>query len=111
MMNEINGKKYVPALIVGLMLSFSFASYASDEFVPSVKVQYASIDVNHPEGQKLLYRKLKQASHQVCGSINIKEAGSAFRVAQNRLCAKRALSRAVKQVGIDSVSEMHVSQR
>lgn len=110
-MNKMTGKKCLLALVAASMMSFAFASNASDDFVDSVKVRYASVDLNHSDGQALLYRKLKQASHQVCGPTSVKEAGSAFRVTRNTLCAKNALNRAVKRVGIEAVSELHISQR
>lgn len=111
-MNKLIEKKYLLALVAGLMMSFSFASHATeDDFVTSVKVRYASNDVNDSQGQELLYRKLKQAAHQVCGSTDIKVAGSALRVTRNRLCAEGALNIAVKRTGIKGVSELHVSQR
>lgn len=111
-MNKMIEKKCLLVLVAGLMMSFSFASYASaDDLITSVKVRYASIDVNDPKGQEQLYRRLKRAARQVCGPTGIKGTGSIARVAENRLCAEHALNEAVRKVGLETISQLHISQR
>lgn len=97
--------------IAALAFCVPFTAQASSDSVDSVTVEYAGIDTTHIQGQDQLYKKLKHAAAKVCGSTNMREVGSVRRVTENKRCAKEALGRALEQVGIEAVNELHLSQR
>ena len=75
----------------------------------SVKVSYAALNVETEKDALLLYRRLKQASEQVCDYRRLSSAGSVKRVAEINQCYRDALSGAVKQVDNELVTNIHNS--
>ena len=73
----------------------------------SVKVSYPSL-IAEKDAQSL-YRRLKQASAQVCDYRRLNIAGSAKRMSEVKQCYKEALSAAVKQVNNELVTNIHES--
>ena len=75
----------------------------------SVKVSYADLNVETEKDARLLYRRLKQASEQVCDYRRLSDAGSAKRMAEINQCYRAALSGAVRQVDNKLVTNIHNS--
>ena len=75
----------------------------------SVKVSYADLKAKTEKDALLLYRRLKQASKQVCDYRRLSVAGSARRMAELEQCYREALSVAVKQVDNELVTNIHKS--
>ncbi len=75
----------------------------------SVKVSYADLNLEKEEGAKVLYRRLQQASEQVCDVSNLYIAGSLKRIADARSCYREALSAAVEKIDNELVTNIHNS--
>lgn len=73
----------------------------------SVKVTYADLNVANETGAKSLYRRLKNASKEVCDYRRLSNAGSVRRIAKVEQCYKEALSTAVKLVDNELVTDIH----
>jgi UrcA family protein len=63
-----------------------------------VTVNVADLNLATPEGQQALHYRLSRAAEKVCGSANLRRAGSAGQAARNGDCHEQALSRAVSEV-------------
>ena len=73
----------------------------------SVVVNTEAFNLSSSTGQEMLYERLKTAARQVCGSTNLREAGSLERVLDNRTCYQDALAQAVEDVNSRGVSAIH----
>ncbi len=102
-------KSFLAALVI-VALSAPAITSAGDRNEmqgASVKVTYASLIVE--KDAQSLYRRLKQASAEVCDYNRLSNAGSAKRMAELRQCYKEALSTAVRQVNNELVTDIHES--
>ena len=75
----------------------------------SVKVSYADLNLEKQEGAKALYRRLQQASRQVCDYRGLKILGSIRQLAKAQQCYREALSVAVENLDNERVTEIHNS--
>jgi len=73
----------------------------------SVTVDATVYNLRSETGQEMLYRDLKQAASSVCGTVNLRRAGSLERALQNRECVRGALDRAVDDVGNAGIRAIH----
>ena len=64
----------------------------------AVSVNFSDLDLSSTEGQEVLEGRLKQAAKSVCGSTNVKIAGSLANARANRACFKAALADAKASV-------------
>ena len=72
-----------------------------------IKVDTSAYNLTSTAGQEMLYQELKSAARDVCGTTNLRQAGSVELALQNRACVRDALAQAVKDVNNASVSELH----
>lgn len=85
--------------VVGL--AAGSGAYASDVVsLPSVRVNYADLNLANDAGVTRLYARLKSAAKQVC-------AFSAMPTQSDSGCMNRALNQAVASVGNDRLAELH----
>ena len=73
----------------------------------SVIVNTEAFNLDSSAGQEMLYERLKTAAKQVCGTTNLREAGSLERALQNRSCYRDALSQAVEDVNNAGITGIH----
>jgi UrcA family protein len=98
------------AVIVALGVpTIASAGDRSDLKGVSVKVSYADLNAETKKDALLLYRRLKQASKQVCDYRCFSIAGSAKRMLEVDQCYREALSAAVRQVDNELVTNIHKS--
>jgi UrcA family protein len=91
-------------LIAGLA-GAPFAANAATADVPSLRVQYADLDLSRDAGVEHLYTRLRHAAGSVCDQhADVRD----FRaVAAERTCAARALDRAVAEIRSSRLSARH----
>ena len=75
---------------------------ASDS--PSATVRYHDLDVTTADGVRVLYQRLRAASRQVCRAYDSRELD---RFAEWRACYDRALTDAVTQLDLPSLTAAH----
>lgn len=74
----------------------------------AVKVSYADLNLEKQEGAKALYRRLQQASRQVCDVRGL-DTEWAKNMRNERQCYQQALSEAVAEVDNELVTAIHNS--
>ena len=72
--------------------------------VHSVAVGVADLNLNSPQGQKVLYNRIARAAEQVCGAQDVRRAGDLAQARRNRVCYKDAISRAMSDVNASAVA-------
>jgi UrcA family protein len=107
-------KLYKSLLTVAVIVALGVPTIASagdrsDLKGVSVKVSYADLNATTEKDALSLYRRLKQASKQVCDYRRLSIAGSAKRMAEMNQCYREALSAAVRQVDNELVTNIHKS--
>jgi len=75
----------------------------------SLKVSYADLNLEKQEGAQALYRRLQQASKQVCDYRGLKISGSIKQLAKAQQCYHKALAVAVEDLDNKLVTEIHNS--
>jgi UrcA family protein len=76
----------------------------------SVKVSYADLNLEKQEGAKALYRRVQQASKQVCAwGRNLTIEASVRNMRDARQCYRQALSEAVAEIDNELVTQIHNS--
>jgi UrcA family protein len=76
---------------------FGFATLSlarSDDDLPKVTVNYADLDVSHPAGAAVLYRRIRVAAKEVCSSLDSRVDGGK----QLDACIDQAIVDAVNAV-------------
>ena len=63
-----------------------------------VTVGYADLDLNSVEGQEVLHYRIANAARKVCGSSDLRRAGSLQMANRNEECFESSLSRAMAQI-------------
>ncbi|GEM_PF-2320844 len=78
----------------------SVTTVTADAMTETVKrtVSVADLDLTTPEAQEILYYRLSRAAEQVCGSDDLRVAGSLAQATRNRDCYEDSLSRAIAEV-------------
>ena len=73
----------------------------------AVRVSSADLDLSKVAGAQTLYIRLRAASHSVCGSRSLTEAGSLNQLTVNKRCFESALSKAVARIGNAKLNAIH----
>lgn len=63
-----------------------------------VAVNYADLNVNSPQGQAVLLRRIENAARSVCGSTDPRVAGGLRAALRNEACFEETLSSAMSQI-------------
>ena len=71
------------------------------------KVTYADLDVQKEEGASVLYRRLQQASKQVCGVESVRAAGGIRERARQQECYRSTLNEAVARIDNAALTTIH----
>lgn len=97
-MKTFNLRALVSAAIFGATaLALAGVSTADPAFgVRSTTIKYGDLNLSNPEGAKALYRRIVQASHDVCDSSD--DVFSEVRAAV-KACRTKAIADAVTKVG------------
>jgi UrcA family protein len=95
-MNAITRKKLYTAIYCALGTAALGAMWtsaqAADESPPSKTVKFADLNIQTPEGAKVLYHRIRVAASQVCGD------GDPIMRDAVRVCTDTAIDNAVKKV-------------
>ena len=75
----------------------------------AVRVSYADLDIERPEGAKRLYARLKRASRAACGTDSYIVLGSIERVVESKQCYRDILDRFVERIDSDTLDRLHNS--
>jgi UrcA family protein len=95
------------ALVAGLAVCLTLAvpvTRAADGDPRSAMVQFADLNLTHPEGVKKLYARITWAAGQVCRDAD--RRGSEEK-AQFRSCLRESIDRAVVAVGNPALAAFH----
>lgn len=104
-MNAIIAKSIVAISLAAALTGYSVSAraVASAVKVRSVTVRYAELDLAKPQGVEALYIRIEGAARRVCGA----DSSVHLRDRMNRNCYENAIGRAVKQVGLPTLTAMH----
>ena len=75
----------------------------------AVKVNFADLNVQKEAGAQVLYRRLKQASKEVCGVESLKIAGSVRDIVEMQNCYRSSLTSAVAKIDSAALTKIHES--
>ena len=73
----------------------------------SIKVSYEDLNIDNDKDAQTLYRRLKQASAEVCGYARYTAKRPRFASMESKLCYQKTLSKAVQQVKSEKLSKLH----
>jgi UrcA family protein len=107
-MKESKLIKGVVATVAVIAFAVPAISGASDEVKGrAVKVNYTDLNVDKESGAEVLYRRLQQASKEVCGVESIKSVGGIREIAEQRRCYEDALDKAVANIDNPILTKIH----
>jgi len=90
------------AIVVAGLLTTNASAETRSDTIKKVTVNFAELNLDKPEGVKVLYKRLRKASESVCGGW---QAVRTNRTAKR--CYNAALSQAVFDVNKPLLSELH----
>jgi UrcA family protein len=64
----------------------------------ATRVDLSDLDLTHVDGQQIMEARLKRAAKKVCGSQDVRTAGSLENVRKNKACFNDAFSSALDSV-------------
>ena len=111
-MNRQSFKYSLAATALGVVLGVSAGASADTmdstvvhaSALPTEVVTYKRSELATDEGRAAVERRLRHAAEGVCGSTDLRIAGSLSAVADRQQCAKQAVDRAMSQIGADQVA-------
>ncbi len=95
------------ALAIAIPFTASAATMVKGHHDVSVVVSTEAYNLSSDAGQEMLYDRLRSAARQVCGTTNLREAGSLEQALQNRACIRNSLSQAVEDVNHRGLKSLH----
>ena len=84
---------------------------AASASVQSIGIVYDESDLNSKIGQKHVYDKLKNASRKLCGSPDLRLAGSLRGSNENEACYEDTLTAAVERLDSDDMTALHTKNQ
>lgn len=85
--------------VVALALIVSMGASAAIKGTDlAVRVDIQDLDLTTEQGNRVLHARLKRAAKQVCGSHDVRTAGSLENARNNRACYNEALAGALESV-------------
>ncbi|MCG8440903.1 MAG: UrcA family protein [Caulobacterales bacterium] len=81
------------------------ASQASS--IPSIAVSYADLDLNSPEGGRVLHDRLRRAAKSVCGGAPARDLRTRR---EQRACFRAAITEAVADMREPTVTMAHLDR-
>ena len=109
-MKELKLFKSLPATIVAVGLgvpAMVLAGTSSYLDTNSITVSYADLNLENEEGVQVLYRRLQQASKEVCGDTSLTLLGSTVRLQQVNQCYGQTLAEAVETIDNEHLTRIH----
>ena len=104
----LNGLMATVAVIALSAPAAAFADAKGELQGVSVKVSYADLDLEKHEGASTLYRRLQQASKEVCDVRGMNGSRSIRRLAESKRCYRDALSEAVASIDNDLLTQIQL---
>jgi UrcA family protein len=93
-------------LIIASLGAVPFAAGAAPlAEIPTVRVQFADLDISHDAGVERLYSRLRQASQAVCSTHA--DMHDIRAIVAQKSCAAAALDRAVSDIHSSRLSARH----
>jgi len=83
------------------------ANAADSDDVPSRKVQYSDLNLNHEAGARVLYLRIRNAAESACVQLNGRQLIE--RMSQSA-CVKDSIERAVKQVDAPMLTQYYLTR-
>ena len=75
----------------------------------NIKLSFEKSELNSVDGQKRVYKKLQDASSELCGSAKINITGSLQRSRGNQKCYEGTLTAAVNRLDNSAVKALHTN--
>jgi UrcA family protein len=98
----------VAATLGGLLLAGALTALpAHAGTAPALQVKVGDLDLTHPAGVAILYRRLQFAAQQVCGPSVV--TGSRIESSPQKACVKDAVDTAVRQIDRPALTAYHRS--
>lgn len=85
-------------VLVASMAASVGATAAIKSTGDAVRVDISDLDVTTTDGRAMMEHRLKRAAKEVCGSQDVKRAGSLANARANRACFNESLSQAINSV-------------
>ncbi len=96
----------VMACTCGLLSGVTaMAAVPGEEF--EVRVRYGDLDIERPDGAKILYDRMQHASARACALGSYRELGSLQRVRDAQQCYDELLTRLVSKIDSDELRALH----
>ena len=103
-------------LVISAALALALASPAGvlagdaeESGLQKITVSFADLNIDHEAGAKVLYRRLQQASADVCSVDTFHKLGSLERFAKAQQCYEITLDEAVAEIDSATLKEIHSS--
>lgn len=74
----------------------AFAAGADSDGAPSLRVNYAGLDLTSDQGARILYQRIETAAERVCETGGSRDLRATL---ASRLCERKAIAAAIEQVG------------
>lgn len=108
----MKARKIVMSAVLALALAGPtgvLAGHGEESGASNVKVSFADLNIKHVAGAKVLYRRLQQASADVCSVDTFQKLGSLERLAKTKKCYEATLDEAVAEIDSAVLKEIHSS--
>ena len=97
----------VAATLGGLLLAGALTALPAHADAPALQVKVGDLDLTHPAGVAILYKRLQFAAQQVCGPSVV--TGSRIDSSPQKACVKDAVENAVRQIDRPALTAYHRS--
>lgn len=97
----------IAATAITMMTLPLLASASTPKSPPDIKVVYHQSELTTNWGRKTVYERLQTAARKICGSSNIRVAGSRLAATANEECYEGTLSAAVQRLDEEAITELH----
>ncbi len=72
-----------------------------------VTVSYSDLNLKNEEGVRVLYRRLKRASKEICGVTSLRTPGDTSWSRKTKQCYRETLSRLVDKIDNEDLTRIH----
>ena len=106
--------KVLCGAVIGIAAGVSMAASADGygetyvsttaEGLRTVNVSYADLDLTHATGRDTLEHRISQAAKKVCGSSNLRVAGSLRQASENKSCYRDTMAQSLSQVSAPQIA-------
>ena len=102
-------KSLVATFVVIVLSGPAVVLAGTPSYIENAKatVSYADLNLANEESVRVLYRRLKRASKEVCGVTSLLIAGSIGHLQGTKQCYRETLSNAVDKFDNDDLTRIH----